>query len=298
MPSWPVSKMPPWPLIEVAIASKSAADADILQSELSCLVDDTQITFTRSETGFLLGGVSELHLDLAIGRLRSGGSPEFVVGAPEIAYRELLGQAARIDYTHNCIVGLRREFARVVIDFAPAAAGEGVIFKNSASGAVPAEFMPGVEKGLRIAIENGVRAGFPLIDFAATLVDGASHNIDSSTFAFQKAAYCAVHELKKKGNVQLAQPFMIVELCTPEKYLDAIVSDFESRGGVIENQSASEGVVTLNASAPLANMFGYPNILNAISDRRASHVMAFDEYRRLSLPDDEPPFPPAIGMRA
>ncbi|MEQ1489401.1 MAG: hypothetical protein ABL932_02515 [Terricaulis sp.] len=298
MPSWPVPVSPPWPLIEVAIAPRSATDADLLQSALSRLVDETKISFARHETTFLLGGLSELHLEIAIEGLRRGGNPEFVVGAPQIAYREVLGCAVHVDYVYKRLFDVRREFARVVIDFAPLATGSGFIFKNAASGAVPEEFVSGVEKGLQIARENGVRAGFPLIDFVATLSDGAYHDIESSAFAFQKAAYCAVQELKEKGNVQLAEPFMTVELCTSEKYLGAIVSDLESRRGMIENQSAKEGVVILNASVPLANMYGYKNTLNAISERRATHVMGFCEYRLLSLPDDDPPFPPAVGMRA
>ncbi|MDX2273942.1 MAG: hypothetical protein NW206_00705 [Hyphomonadaceae bacterium] len=293
--------MPSWSLIEVAIEPRSASDADLLNAALSGLVaNDSQLSFARDkESGlFLLGGMSEDHLDVAITRLRDSESPQFNVGAPQVAYREQIGRAVRIDYVHKRIIGPMGEFAKVVIDFAPGKAGTGFTFENKAASAVPSEFVPGVEKGLELARQNGVRAGFPLIDFTATLVDGAYHDIDSSPRAFQIAAQGAVRELKENGDVQLAEPWMTVEVVAPEELIGSIVSDLNSRRGVIQDQRASGGTATLNAVAPLANMFGYMNTLSAISEGRATHMMQFREYRAIPLPDSDPPFPPAIGMRA
>lgn len=158
--------------------------------------------------------------------------------------------------------------------------------------------MPGVEKGLEVARQNGVRAGFPLIDFTATLVDGAYHDIDSSPRAFQIAAQGAVRELKENGDVQLAEPWVTVEVLAPGEFLGPIVSDLNSRRGVIQDQRASGETARVNAQVPLANMFGYGNTLSSISEGRATHTMKFSEYRAIPLPDSDPPFPPAIGMRA
>jgi len=293
--------VPSWPLIEVAIEPRSASDADTLDAALSRLVaGDTQLSFTRDkESGhFLIGGMSEDHLDVAIVRLRDGDGPPVTIGAPQVAYREQLGRAVRIDYVHKRIIGPKGEFAKVVIDFAPGNAGTGFTFENKAGSAVPSEFVPGVERGLELARQNGVRAGFPLIDFTATLVNGAYHDIDSSPRAFQIAAQGAVRELRENGDVQLAEPWMTVEVVAPEELIGSIVSGLRTRRGVIQDQTSSGGTATLNAVAPLANMFGYVNTLSAISGGRATHTMQFREYRTIPLPDSDPPFPPAIGMRA
>lgn len=293
--------MPSRSLIEVAIEPRSASDADILNAALSRLVaTDTRLSFTRDkESGqFLLGGMSEDHLDVAIARLRDGDGPPVTIGAPQVAYREQIGRVVRIDYVHKRIIGPMGEFAKVVIDFAPAKAGAGFTFENKAGSAVPSEFVPGIEKGLELARQNGVRAGFPLIDFTATLVDCAYHDIGSSPRAFQIAAQGAVRELKENGDVQLAEPVMTVEVVAPEEFIGPIVSDLNSRRGVIQDQRASGGTATVNAVVPLANMFGYVNTLSSVSEGRATYTMQFREYRTIPLPDGDPPFPPAIGMRA
>jgi elongation factor G len=290
-----------WSLIEVAIEPRSASDADLLNAALSGLVaGDTQLGFVRDRDSglFVLGGTSEAQLDEAIARLRNGEAPLFTVGAPQVAYRERLGCAARIDYVYKRIIGPKGEFARVVIEFAPTEAGAGFKFENKATRAVPSEFVPGVEKGLHIASQNGVRAGFPLIDFSAALIDGAYHDIDSSPRAFQIAAQGAVRELKEKGDVHLVEPVMTVEVIAPDDVIAAIVNDLTSRGGVIQEYHANGGETALEAAAPLANLFGYSNALSSLSQGRATFTMRFAEYRRVPLPESDPPFPPAIGMRA
>ncbi len=293
--------MPGWSLIEVAIEPRSASDADILNAALSRLVaSDARLSFTRDEERgqFLLGGMSEDQLDAAITRLCDGDGPPVTIGAPQVAYREQIGRAVRIDYVHKRIIGPMGQFAKVVLDFRPEKAGTGFTFENKAGTAIPSEFVPGVEKGLELARQNGVRAGFPLIDFKATLVGGAYHDIDSSPQAFQIAAQGAVRELKEKGDVQLAEPWMTVEVTSPEEFIGPIASDLNSRRGVIQEQRVRGGTATVTAVAPLANMYGYVNTLNSISEGRATYAMQFREYRTIPLPDADPPFPPAIGMRA
>lgn len=247
---------------------------------------------------FLLGGLSEDHLDGAITRLRGGDGPQFTVGAPQVAYREQLGCAARVDYVHKRRLGLTGEFAKVVIDFAPAEAGAGFKFENRATLVIPGEFIPAVEKGLQIARKNGVLAGFPLIDFTATLVDAGYHDIDSSPRAFQIAAQGAVRELKEKGDVRLVEPVMNIEVAAPEEFVGAIVGDLNSRRSALQNQSATGGIAILKATVPLANMFGYANTLSVISQGRGSYIMQFADYRAVPLPGDDPSFPPAAGTRA
>jgi elongation factor G len=285
-------------LIEVTLEPKSALDADLLEAALIHLTtNDALLNSLRDKDSgmFMLGGMSEDHLDIAITRLR-GSAGQFNVGAPQIAYREKLGCAARIEYIHKRILGPMGEFARVVIDFAPADLETGFRFQTTTT--IPDEFLSGVEKALQAASQNGVLAGFPLIGFSATLVDAAYHDIDSSARAFQIAAQCAVRELKEKGNVQLTEPVMNVEVAAPEEFVGAIIADLRSRRGVIREQRTTDGAAIVEAAVPLANMFGYVNTLSFISQRRASHTMAFSEYRAVPLPDNNPPFPPAVGMRA
>lgn len=293
--------MPSWSLVEVGIEPRAASDAEILNAELSRIVaNDARITFTRDkENGlFLLGGMSEDQLDVAITRLLGGDGPPVNIGAPQVAYREQLGHDVRIEYIHKRIFGPKGEFAKVVIDFEPVKGGKEFSFENKAGAAIPSEFVPGVEKGLEHERQNGVRAGFPLINFTATLVDGAYHDIDSSPLAFQIAAQGAVRELKEKGDVQLAEPWMTLEVLAPEEFLRPIVSDLISRRGVIQDQLASCKTAKVSALVPLANMFGYVNTLRSFSEGVATHTMKFCEYRAIPLPDRDPPFPPAIGLRA
>lgn len=292
--------MPSWWLIECAIAARSTADVDSLNAALSDLVEsDANLSFAvdKDSGQFLVHAMCENHLDDAISRLRDSDSLHFNVGAPQVAYREQIGRAVRIDYVHKRIVSPTGEFAKVVIDFAPATAG-GFRFENKAGSAVPAEFVPSVEEGLKLACQNGVRAGFPLVDIAATLVGGAYHHIDSSSRAFKIAAQGAVRKLKDDGDVQLAEPWMSVEVVVPEELVGLIAGDLNARRGVIQDRRANGGIVTVCAVAPLANMLGYMSTLNAISKGRATVAMQLCEYRAIPDPDDNPPFKPAIGMRA
>jgi elongation factor G len=275
--------VPSWSLIQVAIEPKSTSDADRLDAALSRLVAiDARLGFKRCmQSGqFLLGGMNEDHLDFAVTRLRDDDGPPVTIGAPQVAYREKIGRAIRIDYTHKRVEGPTGEFARVVINFAPAA---GFSFENKAGAAILREFAPSIERGIEIERRNGVCAGFPLIDFSATLIDGASHDSDSSEQAFQLAAQGAVRKLNETGVVQLAEPVMTIEVSTPEEFLDQIESDLKARRGEIRDRRTHGGTATLKALAPLANMFGYTNNLRAISEGCATYSMEFREYRVIPL---------------
>jgi elongation factor G len=275
----------PEPVIEVAVEPKSKADQEKLGVALAKLAaeDPSFRVSTDQESGqTILKGMGELHLDIKIDILKRTYKVEANVGAPQVAYREKLGRAATIDYTHKKQTGGSGQFARVKIEFAPGEPGTGFVFKNAiVGGAVPKEYVPGVEKGLNMSKENGLLAGFPLIDFNATLVDGAYHDVDSNVLTFQIAAQAAFRELKEKGDPRLLEPIMKVEVTSPEEYVGSVIGDLNSRRGMIQGQDMRGNATIINAMVPLANMFGYVNTLRSFSQGRASYVMEFDHYEEV-----------------
>ncbi len=191
-------------------------------------------------------------------------------------------RAVQIDYTHKKQTGGSGQFARVIIDFAPGEPGSGFVFENKVvGGSVPKEFVPGVEKGLEQSKENGLLAGFPMIDFSATLVEGDYHDVDSSVLAFQIAAQAAFRELKDKGSIRLLEPIMKVEVVTPDEYTGSVIGDLNSRRGMIQGQDMRGNAVVVNAMVPLANMFGYVSQLRSFSQGRANYTMLFDHYEEV-----------------
>ncbi len=275
----------PEPVIEVAIEPKSKADQEKLGVALQKLAaeDPSFRVSTDQESGqTILKGMGELHLDIKVDILRRTYKVDATVGAPQVAYREKLGRAATIDYTHKKQTGGSGQFARVKIEFAPGEPGTGFVFKNAiVGGAVPKEYVPGVEKGLNMSKENGLLAGFPLIDMAATLIDGAYHDVDSNVLTFQIAAQAAYRELKEKGDPRLLEPIMKVEVTSPEDYVGSVIGDLNSRRGMILGQDMRGNATIINAMVPLANMFGYVNTLRSFSQGRASYVMEFDHYEEV-----------------
>ncbi|MGE0045497.1 MAG: elongation factor G, partial [Hyphomonadaceae bacterium] len=230
----------PQPVIEVAVEPKTKADQEKLGVALSKLAaeDPSFQVSTDQESGqTILKGMGELHLDIKVDILRRTYKVDANVGAPKVAYREKLGRAVTIDYTHKKQTGGTGQFARIKIEFEPGEAGSGFIFENEiVGGAVPKEFVPGVVKGLTSAKENGLLAGFPVIDFKATLVDGAYHDVDSSVLAFEIAARAAFRELAEKGDPRLLEPIMKVEVTSPEEYVGSVIGDLNSRRGMIQGQ--------------------------------------------------------------
>ena len=272
----------PAPVIEISVEPKTKADQEKLGVALAKLAsEDPSFTVsTDHESGqTILKGMGELHLDIKVDILKRTYKVEANIGAPQVAYRESLGRKVDIDYTHKKQTGGTGQFARVMITFEPGEAGSGFVFENAiVGGAVPKEYIPGVEKGLESAKENGLLAGFPMIDFKATLTDGKYHDVDSSVLAFEIAARAAFRELKEKGAPKLLEPIMAVEVVTPEEYLGSVIGDLNGRRGMIQGQDMRGNATVVNAFVPLANMFGYVNTLRGMSQGRAAFTMQYDHY--------------------
>ncbi len=272
----------PAPVIEIAVEPKSKADQEKLGVALQKLAaEDPSFTVsTDFESGqTILKGMGELHLDIKIDILKRTYKVEANIGAPQVAYRESLGRKVDIDYTHKKQTGGTGQFARVMLTFEPGEPGSGFVFENAiVGGAVPKEYIPGVQKGLESVKDNGLLAGFPLIDFKATLTDGKYHDVDSSVLAFEIASRAAFKELREKGAPKLLEPIMKVEVVTPEEYLGSVIGDLNSRRGMIQGQDMRGNATVVNAFVPLANMFGYVNTLRGMSQGRAQFSMVYDHY--------------------
>ncbi len=275
----------PEPVIELAVEPKSKADQEKLGVALAKLAaeDPSFRVSTDHETGqTILKGMGELHLDIKVDILRRTYKVDANVGAPQVAYREKLGRPATIDYTHKKQTGGTGQFARIKLEFVPGEPGTGFVFENDiVGGAVPKEFVPGVIKGLTSEKENGLLAGFPVIDVKATLVDGAYHDVDSSVLAFEIAARAAFRELKEKGDPRLLEPIMKVEVVSPEDYVGSVIGDLNSRRGMIQGQDMRGNATVINAMVPLSNMFGYVNTLRSFSQGRANFTMQFSHYEEV-----------------
>ena len=272
----------PEPVIEIAVEPKSKADQEKLGIALSKLAaeDPSFRVSTDQESGqTILKGMGELHLDIKVDILRRTYKVDANIGQPQVAYREKLTRRQEIDYTHKKQTGGTGQFARVKFIVEPNEPGAGFSFESKiVGGAVPKEYIPGVEKGLNSAKDNGLLAGFPLIDFKATLTDGKFHDVDSSVLAFEIAARAAFRELKEKGSPKLLEPIMAVEVVTPEEYLGSVIGDLNGRRGMIQGQDMRGNATVVNAFVPLANMFGYVNTLRGMSQGRAQFTMQYDHY--------------------
>src|SRR5918998_2837700 len=272
----------PEPVIEIAIEPKSKADQEKLGVALAKMVaEDPSFTVqTDQESGqTIMKGMGELHLDIKVDILKRTYKVEANIGAPQVAYRESLGRKADIDYTHKKQTGGTGQFARIKVLFEPGDPGTGFVFESKiVGGNVPKEYIPGVEKGLASAKENGLLAGFPLIDVKATLVDGAFHDVDSSVLAFEIASRAAFRELREKGAPKLLEPIMKVEVLTPDEYLGDVIGDLNSRRGQIQGTETRGNAQVVTAFVPLANMFGYVSNLRGMSQGRAQFTMQYDHY--------------------
>ncbi len=230
----------------------------------------------------VIKGMGELHLEIIVDRMKREFKVEANVGAPQVAYRETITRALTQDYTHKKQTGGSGQFAKIKVDFEPLPPGGGVVFENDVvGGRVPREYIPGVEKGIIGAAETGVLAGFPLIDFKATLVDGSYHDVDSSVLAFEIAARACFREGIAKAGPVLLEPVMRVEVVTPEDYMGDIIGDLNSRRGQILGMTQRGNATVINAMVPLANMFGYVNTLRSMSQGRAQYTMHFDHYAQV-----------------
>jgi elongation factor G len=275
----------PDPVIEVAVEPKSKADQEKMGNALGRLAqeDPSFQVHTDEESGqTIIKGMGELHLEVLVDRLKREFKVDANVGAPQVAYRETIAQRAEVDYTHKKQTGGAGQFARVKIVFEPLEAGEGFKFENAVvGGAVPREFVPGVERGLAQSMDAGVLAGFPMVDMKATLVDGQSHDVDSSIMAFEIAARGAFKEGVPKGKPVLLEPLMKVEVVTPEEYMGDIIGDLNSRRGQVGSMDQRGNARVIDAEVPLANMFGYVKTLRSMSQGRAQFTMHFSHYDRV-----------------
>jgi elongation factor G len=272
----------PDPVIEIAIEPKSKADQEKLGVALQKLAaeDPTLRVSTDPESGQIrLKGMGELHLDIKVDILKRTYKVEANIGAPQVAYRETLGRKVEIDYTHKKQTGGSGQFARIKVVFEPVEPGVGYSFDSKiVGGNVPKEYVPGVEKGLESVKENGLLAGFPVIDFKATLIDGAYHDVDSSVLAFEIAARAAFRELREKGAPKLLEPIMKVEVTVPEDWVGDVIGDLNSRRGQIQGQDQRGNAAVVVAMVPLANMFGYINTLRSMTQGRGNYHMEYDHY--------------------
>jgi elongation factor G len=272
----------PDPVIEIAIEPKSKADQEKLGVALAKLVaeDPSFRVHTDQESGqTIIKGMGELHLDIKVDILKRTYKVDANIGAPQVAYREKISRPATVDYVHKKQTGGHGQFARIKIVAEPNTPGAGFAFENEVvGGSVPREFIPAVEKGLEGQLTSGVIAGFPVVDLKVSLIDGDSHDVDSSAMAFEIAARAAMREALAKGASVLLEPIMKVEVVTPEDYTGSVIGDLNSRRGQIQGQDMRGNANVINAMVPLANMFSYVNNLRSMSQGRATFTMQFDHY--------------------
>ena len=272
----------PDPVIEVAVEPKTKGDQEKMSVALNRLAQEDpsfRVTVDHESGQTVISGMGELHLDILVDRMKREFKVEANVGAPQVAYRETITGTAEVDYTHKKQSGGAGQFARMKIVLSPTEPGGGSNFESKiVGGAIPKEYIPGVEKGIGQVAETGVLAGFPLIDYSVELIDGAYHDVDSSVMAFEIAGRAAFREACQKAGLQLLEPMMEVEVVTPEDYMGDVIGDLNSRRGQIEGTEARGVATVVRGTVPLANMFGYVNTLRSMSQGRAQYTMQFSHY--------------------
>ena len=272
----------PDPVIELAVEPKTKADVEKMGLALSRLAmeDPSFKVSSDPESGqTIFRGMGELHLEIIVDRLKREFKVEANVGEPQVAYRETITKPCDIEYTHKKQSGGAGQFARVKIKFEPMEGHTGFEFVNTVVGGnVPKEYIPGVEKGLRSAMESGVLAGYPVTGVKCTLYDGAYHEVDSNVMCFEIAGRAAFREGMRQADAKLLEPIMKVEVVTPEEYMGDIIGDLNSRRGLVNGMDQRGNARVVDAFVPLANMFGYVNTLRSLSQGRAQFTMQFDHY--------------------
>ena len=275
----------PDPVIEIAIEPKSKADQEKLGVALAKLAaeDPSFRVSTDQESGqTILKGMGELHLDIKVDILKRTYKVDANIGAPQVAFREKITRRVDHGYTHKKQTGGSGQFAQIKIIAEPTLPGTPFEFENEiVGGAVPKEFIPGVEKGLESVLGSGVVAGFPVVDLKVTLIDGKYHDVDSSALAFEICARQCLKEALQMAKPVLLEPIMKVEVVTPEDYTGSVIGDLNSRRGQIQGQDMRGNANVINAMVPLMNMFGYVNNLRSMSQGRATFTMQFDHYSEL-----------------
>ncbi len=275
----------PEPVISIAVEPKTKGDQEKMGQALARLATEDpsfRVSVDHESGQTVIQGMGELHLEIIVDRMKREFKVDANIGAPQVAYRETITRRSEVTYTHKKQTGGSGQYAEVKIRFEPLPVGSGFQFENSVVGGnVPKEYIPGVEKGLKASTENGVLAGFPVIDLKAELIDGKYHDVDSSALAFEIAARAAFKEGVMKAAPKLLEPIMRVEVVTPEDYVGDVIGDLNSRRGQVNGMDSRGNARVVNAEVPLANMFGYVNNLRSMSQGRAQYTMHFDHYEQV-----------------
>ncbi|PAC94825.1 elongation factor G [Bacillus paralicheniformis] len=275
----------PEPVIHVAIEPKSKADQDKMSTALAKLAeeDPTFRAHTDPETGqTIIGGMGELHLDIIVDRMKREFKVEANVGAPQVAYRETFRASAQVEGKFVRQSGGRGQFGHVWIEFSPNEEGKGFEFENAiVGGVVPREYIPAVQAGLEDSLQNGVVAGYPVIDIKAKLFDGSYHDVDSNEMAFKIAASMALKNAASKCNPVILEPISKVEVVIPEEYMGDIMGDITSRRGRVEGMEGRGNAQVVRAMVPLSEMFGYATALRSNTQGRGTFTMVFDHYEEV-----------------
>lgn len=277
----------PEPVISVAIEPKTKSDQEKLGTAIQRLAeeDPTFRVSTNEETGqTIIEGMGELHLEVLVDRMKREFKVEANVGKPQVAYRETLTKpVAKVEYTHKKQTGGSGQFGRVIIAVEPNnEEGGGYLFENKVTGGrIPREYIPSVDAGCQEAMENGVLAGYPMVDVKVTLLDGAYHDVDSSELAFKIAGSMAFKDAANRAKPALLEPMMAVEVTTPEDFMGDVIGDLNSRRGQVQAMEERSGARVVTALVPLSEMFGYVGDLRSRTQGRASYSMQFDSYAQV-----------------
>ncbi len=272
----------PAPVISISIKPESNADNEKLGEALHRLADEDPtftVAFDHETSETIIAGMGELHLEIIVDRLKREFGVVAEVGRPEVAYRETATSPAEGSYKHSKQSGGRGQYGHVVMTVEPGKPGDGFEFENKVvGGRIPTEYIPSVEKGVIQALEAGPFAGYPVVDMKVTLTDGSYHDVDSSDFAFQIAGRQGFKELFMKGNPQLLEPIMSIEITTPEEFMGPCNSTIAQRRGRIESMDERGGMKIVKGMVPLSEMFGYSNTIRSLTQGRASFSMTFEHY--------------------
>ena len=275
----------PDPVIEIAVEPKTKADQEKMGEALSRLAkEDPSFRVTSDEESgqTIIKGMGELHLDIIVDRMKREFKVEANIGAPQVAYRETILNSAEVTYIHKKQSGGSGQFAKVTLSVEPLEPGKGREIENKIKGAsIPKEFIPGVEKGVESVAESGILAGFPIIDYKVTILDGLHHDVDSSVLAFEIASRYCFKELCQKATLKLLEPVMKVEVVTPEDFMGDVIGDLNSRRGQVGSTEPRGNATAISATVPLANMFGYINNLRSSTQGRAQYTMQFSHYDKV-----------------
>jgi elongation factor G len=275
----------PEPVISVAVEPKSKADEEKLGIALGKLAMEDpsfKVRVDKETSQTLISGMGELHLEIIVDRLMREYKVDAKVGKPQVAYKETITKASTAEGKFVRQSGGRGQYGHVILTVSPNEQGKGFEFENKVvGGRVPREYVPAVEKGVRGALEEGVLAGYPVVDVKVTLDDGSYHDVDSSEFAFSIAGSIGFKEAVKKGGPVLMEPIMDVEVVTPEEFTGEVVGDLSSRRGKIAGIEARSGTQAIRARVPLEEMFGYATDIRSKTQGRATYTMQFAHYEEV-----------------